>query len=337
MRRIAFIICIALAACSASEEEEKGPEPVALVKVARAEAGNLEERIQIFGAVDPGAGGSFILSAPQEAIVTAVEIPVGSAVGKGQVVIRLAPSPAARLDLVKAESEARAADLAYARAGRLRGDGLVSNAEVESARAAAQSAGATRASLALRAGALALRSPGTGRVQAIAAGPGSLVAPGTPIVTIAKAGDLRGRFGVDPALARRISPGAPVRITPAGGQAFSVPVISVDPFVDPQTRLASVFVRLPAGAALGAGEPLAGELGAASSGSAVTIPYAALLDEGGQSYTFVVEKGVARRRVVRAGTVDGARAAILAGLKVGELVVVEGGTALEDGMKVRTR
>lgn len=338
MRLFASALLLALAACSGSATEEKAPEPVALVKLAKAEPASVAEKVQIYGVAESGAGGSAVLSAPQEAIVTAVEIPVGSAVGRGQVVVRLAPSASARLDLVKAEADARAAQLALARAQRLRGDGLVGNAEVESARAAAQSAGATRANLAVRANALALRSPVSGHVESISAGPGSLVAPGTAIAAIAAAGDLRGRFGVDPALARRIPRGATVSIASSGGGgSFSVPVLSVDPFVDPQTRLASLFVRLPAAAGIGAGEPLAGEVQVAGAGAAPTIPYAALLDEGGQSYVFVIVDGHAHRRDVTPGASNGERVAIVSGLKVGELVVVEGGTALEDGMQVRTR
>jgi membrane fusion protein (multidrug efflux system) len=329
---------LALAACSGNAAEEKAPEPVALVTLATAEPAQVQERVQLYGTADPGTAGSAILSSPQEAIVTAIEAPAGSAVDRGQVVVRLAPSPTARLDLVRAESDARAAQLAFARAQRLRADGLVSNAEVETARAAAQSATATRASLATRNAALALRSPVAGHVETIAAGAGSLVAAGAPVATIVKSGDLRARFGVDPALARRIGRGAAVRVTPSGGgNGFSVPVLAVDPFVDPQTRLASVFVRLPSAARIGAGEPLTGEIVIAGSSNAPTIPYAALLDEGGQSYVYVAAKGIAHRRDVTVGPTNGDRIAVLNGLRPGELVVVQGGTALEDGMKVRIK
>jgi RND family efflux transporter MFP subunit len=183
-----------------------------------------------------------------------------------------------------------------------------------------------------------LRSPVAGYVEAIAAGPGSLVAGGTPIVTIAKAGDLRARFGIDPALARRIAGGAVVRVTPSGGGAtFTVPVLSVDPYVDPQTRLASVLVRVPQAVQVGAGEPLSGTLVVKGGGSAPSIPYSALLDEGGQPFVYVIIAGRAHRRDVAPGPVTGDRVAIAQSLKLGELVVAQGGTALEDGMRVRTR
>jgi RND family efflux transporter MFP subunit len=337
MRDLLLASALLLSGCSGAPTEPT-PDPVALVGLARVQAAPVEETVQLYGTADAGTAGSAILSAPEEAIVSAIEATVGSAVGRGQVVVRLTPSPTARLDLARAASDARAAQLAFARAQRLRADGLVGNAEVESARAAAESAGATQSSLAARTGSLTLRSPVAGYVEAIAAGPGSLVAGGTPIVTIAKAGDLRARFGIDPALARDAPGGAVVRVTPSGGgAAFAVPVLSVDPYVDPQTRLASVFVRVPEAAEIGAGEPLSGTLLVKGGGNAPSIPYSALLDEGGQPYVYVIVGGRAHRRDVTPGPVTGDRVAIVQGLRLGELVVVQGGTALEDGMRVRTR
>jgi RND family efflux transporter MFP subunit len=338
MRRLFFLALAALAACSGGQQPPASPEPTALVRLAAAQPASIRATVRIYGTADAGAEGTAILTAPEEAVVMAVMAPVGSAVARGQVVARLAPGPTSRLDLARAETDARAAQLAYARTQRLRGDGLVGNAEVEAARAAAQSAGATRANLAQRGGGLVLRAPVAGHVQAVSASLGSLVQAGTPVVTIVGAGGLRGRFGVDPALARRIPSGATVTITPSGGGVpFAVPVLAVDPAVDPATRLASVFVRLPAAAGIGAGEPLTGDLSVTDAGASPTIPYAALLDEGGQAFVFVIARGKAVRRNVIVGSSDGQRVAILSGLRSGEPVVVAGGTALEDGMRVRTR
>jgi len=338
MKYATLLVLTLLAACSGGSDTQNAPEPSALVRVANAEAAPVQASVRIYGTADAGASGTLVLAAAQEAVVIAIEAPAGSAVARGQVVARLAPGPTARLEAARAESDARATRLAYARAVRLRADGLVGNAEVETARAAAQSAGATRANLSQRAAALTLRAPAAGYVSAVSASLGSLIQAGTPVTSIVRAGDLRARFGVDPALARRVPAAASIRITPSGGgDAFTVPILSVDPAVDPTTRLASILVRLPAAAGIGAGEPLTGDLSLPGAGNAPTVPYAALLDEGGQAYLFVVSGGVAHRRDVTAGPSDGQRVAILSGLRPGEAVVVEGGTALEDGMHVRTR
>jgi membrane fusion protein (multidrug efflux system) len=74
-----------------------------------------------------------------------------------------------------------------------------------------------------------------------------------------------------------------------------------------------------------------------SSNDALTIPYAALLDDGGQPYVYVVAGGIAHRHDVTTGATSGDRIAITKGVSAGDQIVTQGGTALEDGMKVRTK
>ena len=339
MRTIgAFSVLVLLAACS-SAPPVKPADPVALVSTARVAQGSIAETVTLYGAAESGTAARTGLVAPIEAIVVAIDAPVGTPVSRGQVIVRLTPSPIARLDLTRADTEARLASAALGRAERLRADGLVGNAEVETARAAARAASATRASLSARTGALVLRAASAGFVDTITPSIGDLVpAGGVVVVTIAKAGDLRARFGVDPALARRLGRGARLQILPAGGGSpFSAPVQSVVPVVDPLTRLASVYTLIPATASIGAGETLTASIQISEAATALTIPYAALLDEGGQPFVFVVERGVAHRRDVTTGPASGDQIAILKGVSSGEVIVISGGTALEDGMKVRTK
>ena len=337
---LALTLAILLAACGAGEDAADGEaKPVALVALALAQQGTVDETLTVYGAVEAGAMGKHVLAAPAEATVVAIEAPVGTKVGAGQVVVRLAPSPTSKLDYAKAATDAAAAQAAYARAQRLRADGLVSDADVETARAAAQSASATRASLGARNGALTLRSPTAGFVESVASAPGDLVAPGTAVASIAGSGNLRARFGLDPAQASRIRPGMVIRVTPPSGVPFSAPVLSVDPVVDPTTKLASLFINVPPGSGIGTNSALNGQLdlGSNGGGAALTIPYAALLDDAGQPFVFVVSKGVAHRRDVETGPVSGERVVVVKGVKPGDRVVTEGGTALEDGMQVRTK
>ena len=338
MRTIgAFSVIVLLAACS-SAPPVKPADPVALVSTARVAQGSIAETVTLYGAAESGTAVRTGLVAPIEAIVVAIDAPVGTAVSRGQAIVRLALSPIARLDLTRADTEARLASAALGRAERLRADGLVGNAEVETARAAARAASATRASLSARTGALVLRAANNGFVDTITPSIGDLVPAGGVVATIAKAGDLRARFGVDPALARRLGRGARLQILPAGGGSpFSAPVQSVVPVVDPLTRLASVYTLIPATASIGAGETLTASIQISEAATALTIPYAALLDEGGQPFVFVVERGVAHRRDVTTGPASGDQIAILKGVSSGEVIVISGGTALEDGMKVRTK
>ena len=168
--------------------------PVALVSVASVEQGAVRETVMLYGAAENGASANAVLSAPVEAIVAGIDAPVGTPVRAGQVVVQLRPSATVQLDIARVSSDATTARLALARAQRLRADGLVGNAEVEVARAAAGTAQATLTSLTQRSASLALRAPVSGFVQTVASSPGDLVAAGFAVATISKAGNLRGRF-----------------------------------------------------------------------------------------------------------------------------------------------
>jgi multidrug efflux pump subunit AcrA (membrane-fusion protein) len=130
----------------------------------------------------------------------------------------------------------------------------------------------------------------------------------------------------------------PLAIAAAAGRpGITVPIQSISPVADPQTRLYGVFATLPAGSGIAMGEALTATVGSSRPVPTATVPYAALLDDAGQSFVYVVDGGVAHRRDVKVGPTSSQRVAVLEGLKPGETIVVEGGTALEDGMKVRTK
>lgn len=328
---------VLLAGCGGTPADQAAaPEPVALVKTAPAEQGAASDQLTVYGAAEAGPGSERAMVAPAEAVLGTILAPTGTTVRAGQPIAILRASPTTRLNAMKASSDLQAARLALGRAERLRADGLASNADVEAARAGLQSASATGATLGIGAGGLTLRAPASGTVQALTARTGDTIPAGTTVATIAAGGDLRARFGVDPALAPRIRAGQPIAVTPIGGGAPVQGVVAgVDPQVDATTRLASIYVRIPAASGIGAGAPLRATISVSASANGITVPYAALLDDGGQSFVFVVRGGVAKQIHVSPGNSAGDRIQILRGLQSGDRVVTEGGTALEDGMKVR--
>jgi RND family efflux transporter MFP subunit len=336
-RMIAFLPLMLLAGCgsSGSDAGDKA-DPVAQVRTAPATLGATAQQTIVYGAAEAGPGGERSLIAPAEAIVDRILAPNGTAVRAGEVVATLKPSRATATDLAKASADAASSNAAYARARRLRADGLASDADVETARAAAETARATLANLgAGRGGGMTLRAPASGIVQGLSARSGDQVAAGATVASIAVKGHLRARFGIDPAFAQRVKLGQPLEIgTVSGASRATVRVDGLDTQVDPATRLASVYGDVPAAFDIGPGEALRGSLALAAQADGLSIPYGALLDDGGRSYVFVVKNGVAHEQAVLPGSSTSDRIQILKGLAAGDKVVTEGGTALEDGMKV---
>jgi membrane fusion protein (multidrug efflux system) len=338
MRKPAIILAVLLllAACSGGADEDDAGEPIALVKLATARVAPISETVTLYGTVEVAAQGRDVIFAPVDARVEDILLSAGDPVSKGQLIMRLVPGPDAAVEIAQARSDAEAADAAYARAQRLRKDGLASDADVETAGTARASADALARSLAARQAELALKAPSAGTLDAISANPGDLIPAGTKITAILHSqGSTRARFGAAPEVARRLSVGSAVTLHVAGEERGMSTITSIDPAADPATRLVSVYAALPPQNDLTPGEGIAGDAAFLSSQDAVVVPYGALLDDAGQPYVYVVTQGVAHRHDVTTGATNSETVAIASGVEAGDEVVTEGGTALEDGMKVR--
>jgi len=202
IRHSALLPALLLAACSGGDDNR--PVPVALVSLGTASQGGLQHMLTLYGAVQNDSAAQYALSAPIDAVVEDIAAPVGSAGGPGAVVARLRPTPATRSGMTSAASAAQAAQKAYARAQRLRADGLASDADVESARSAAAAAEAQQGAMAASARELTLRARSSGYVETVPVNPGDVVAAGAVVATLSRGGRLRASFGVDPATARQL-------------------------------------------------------------------------------------------------------------------------------------
>ena len=335
MKRV-LILAFLLIGCSAKPSADDA-KPTALVTTIRVERGGVEDAITAYGAAEILPQGEHGLPAPVEAVVASIAAPVGTLVKSGQPVVTLAASAGTRLEVDKAVHDAETADAAYARAQRLRATGLDSDADVETARAAAATANETRRTLAARTGAaLVLRAPISGVVEAVAMAPGDLAAAGANVAKVGDPAALRARLGVEPATISSIHEGDPVRLTPSIGGAETVgSVAAVDPRADPQTRLASVMVHLPSGRGLSPGAALRGVIVVNRRPGAILIPRAAVLYDQDQPYVFAVTGATAHRLNVALGAEQGDRVEVARGLDAGARIVVDGAAALEDGMAVR--
>ena len=116
---LTFAGLLVLGACSGSSDTAAA-DPSALVKTAAVTTGSIDEKVTIYGAAENGSSGQYTLSSPIEAIVQSINAPVGSNVSRGQVLVRLAPSPASKYELATASANTRTASQAYARMERLR-------------------------------------------------------------------------------------------------------------------------------------------------------------------------------------------------------------------------
>lgn len=284
--------------------------------------------------------------------ITAVEVEVGDAVKKGQVLARIADdtvaSEAAETRAAVAELEASAAEAAAnaVRAKELREKGFYSaqlqtqyqtTAHTANARLAAARARLQAAELKL--GKTRVLAPDDGIISARNATVGSLTRPGDELFRLIRGGRLEWRAEVPAADLARVAPGGTATLTGPDGAIVRGTVRNVAPSVDPQTRNGLVFVDIPAStAAVRAGMFARGEF-ELDRAPALTLPQSAVVLRDGFAYVFRLEGDGEQARVAQAKVATGRRLGerieIVSGLDPKARVVATGGGFLADGDPVR--
>ncbi|HEX3659788.1 MAG TPA: efflux RND transporter periplasmic adaptor subunit [Acidobacteriaceae bacterium] len=202
-------------------------------------------------------------------------------------------------------------------------------AELQRAASAAQSDQAMAAVAGARAqlSYTALDAPFAGIVTARMADPGTLAAPGMPVLQIDREGPLQVYTTVDESLIGSVRAGMQVPVTVEGIDAanLSGAVAEIVPAADPASRSFLVKLDLPAVKGLRAGMyATAGFPGA--SRAVILVPQSAVVMRGSLACVYALDaNGVAQLRYVTLGIRQGAQVEILSGLGAGENLVNQPG------------
>ncbi len=161
-----------------------------------------------------------------------------------------------------------------------------------------------------------------------------MAAPGTPLMRLEDTRGFRLDVRVDESRIGQIAPGAVVPVSldsGSGGAATTVSgtVAEIGRAVDADARAFLVKITLP----VTVGSLRSGMFGRAhfnvQARRALTVPAGALVQRGQVTSVFVVEKGIARVRLVNASGTE-----VLAGLAEGDVVILAAPPAVTDGSRV---
>jgi RND family efflux transporter MFP subunit len=163
---------------------------------------------------------------------------------------------------------------------------------------------------------------------------GNTLVPGSPIFQMVDLDQIWVAAWIDQALVAQLREGQPARITLRSGRVFQGKVARINQEGDMVTRELEVdvkFEKLP--------EPLVmseeGEVDIDTGRkTAPVVPLSAIMAKNGAKGVLVADEGILRFRKVSLGLKDGARSAVLEGLKEGDLVVVNP-AGLMPGKKIR--
>ncbi len=182
-----------------------------------------------------------------------------------------------------------------------------------------------------------VRAPTNGVILRRLAEPSQVVSPGAPVLTLRARGKgvvLRVALSDRDAVRIRMGDQAAVQFDALPGERFTAHVTQVGAQAVGTTGTIDVELSLePRAASLASGLIGRAEIRVRDEGRVATIPLEAVVEANGDSASiFVVAEGAttASRRQVRLGRIVGDRAAVLDGVRPGEVVVVRGAAYLDE-------
>lgn len=194
---------------------------------------------------------------------------------------------------------------------------------MESYEAQSQQAQAAVSGARTQLGYTALHAPFNGVVTARLADPGTLAAPGVPLLQIDRDGPLQVYTTVDESLIGSVRLGmkVPVSVDSVGAGGLSGTVAQIVPAADPASRSFLVKLDLPSEKGLRAGMYATVQFPGAAR-SMILAPQSAVVQRGSLECVYALDaQGVAQLRYVTLGNQHGDRVEILSGVAAGEKLV----------------
>lgn len=288
--------------------------------------------------------GTAALEAPGEAQVVAktsgvaleVLVAEGDEVRAGQVLVRL-DADRARLQEAQSAAQMRKLEADFERSKALVDQQLLSAADFDRIRYDLENARAVNRLARLELSYANVTSPISGVVAQVSPKPGNFVQINTPIVRVVDASVLEATLNVPERELATLRAGQPVslQVDALPGQRFTGRIDRIAPVVEAGSGTFRVIAAFESGGVLKPGMFGRLRIDYDERANALVVPRSALVDAQGQSAeVLVVEDGIAARRPVELGYVDGGWVEVREGLAPGTQVVVAGKTAVRDGGKV---
>jgi RND family efflux transporter MFP subunit len=199
-------------------------------------------------------------------------------------------------------------------------------ANLEAARAGSRAAEAQESGARTMLSYARITAPFAGVVTARLSDPGTLAAPGVPLLQVDQAGDLQLQVPVDESQIASIRKGMKLPVTIAGVPGgMEGTVAEIVPAADPGSHSFMVKIDLPTSPQLHAGVYGSVEISTGER-QAIFVPRSAVVERGSLHCAYVLDgKGMAQLRYVTLGGQQGNLVEVLSGISGGEKLVDEPG------------
>ncbi|MGB5737704.1 MAG: efflux RND transporter periplasmic adaptor subunit [Woeseia sp.] len=330
-----------LGACEKSEldadagtDPEDEPEAAIPVEIARPVRADIAASYSGTAAIEALAEATVIAKVGGE--ILTIQAEEGDDVKAGQVLARL-DGDRLRLSLQQSDANLQKLRRDFQRNRDLQEKSLISQGDFEKIQYEMEALEASNKLARLELSYTEIRAPIDGVISERFVKTGNTIEVNSPMFHITSLEPLVAYLHVPEREYRRIARGMPaaIEVDALAGQRFEATIARISPVVDPATGTFKITVEVSdASQRLKPG--MFARIGIVSDvrPDALQIARAAIIDNEGEQFVFVVEDGVAKRRRIDTGLTANGMVEIVGGLTGEERIVVVGQAGLRDGAKV---
>jgi len=316
-----------------SETTNKDSIKATEVGVVVAKSGTFTNYVDVQGKIDAQDN---VVAYPQaQGIITAINARPGQAVSRGQVLVQLDNS-VLRQQIQQAEVQVGLSRDIFNRQKNLWDQKIGTEVQFIQAQSNLQYAQKAVATLQEQADLYRIKSPISGTIDQMDLKLGQVAMPGVTGIRIVNANNLKVKADVPETYAGSVKQGNNVKILfPDANDSLVTNITFAARVIDPVSRSFPIEIKLPGSRNLRPNMTAVLKIANYSKNNVITIPIKAVQNSEAGNYVYVIENGLAKRKVIQQGNTSSGKVEVTSGLNDGDQVIVEGAGDVEEGDKVK--
>jgi len=270
-----------------------------------------------------------------QAVITAINVKAGDHVSKGETLVQLDNS-VLRQNIEQAQAQAALAQTLFQRQKNLWDQKIGTEVQFLQAQTNVQTTQKQVSSLRQQADMYRIVSPINGTVDQMDLKMGQIAVPGSTGIRVVNADILKVKADVPESYSGSVHLGDNVKImVPDANDSLTAKISFAAKVIDAASRSFAIEVKLPQRGTLRPNMTAVLKIANYSKSNAIAIPSKAIQKSENGDYVFVNVNGIAKRKIVTEGANSGGLTEIKTGLAIGDEVITDGASELEDGDQVR--
>lgn len=295
----------------------------------------ISDRLNLPGVVEPWTW--LKLLAKVAGTITEVPVQSGDRVKPGDILARIEDADY-RIAVQRAEAAYRLAETEFSRDEALYAKGGIPVATLDSNRARLQTAKADYDQARLQFSRTKIVAPMEGIIHELPAKVGLQLSVGDPVAEILETDRLKGVVGIpesDVDAVRHLEE-VSITIQALADRQLTAAIHFLAPAPQSMARLYNLELAIdnPGGEIL-PGMFLRADIVKSRRSDALSVPLYSVISRNDAQYLYVDEAGIARRRDIRLGVMEGWLVEVVEGLQAGDRVLIEGHRDVEDGQPIK--